>query len=209
MIKYYKWKMSFNESQVDVIGISTAQLKDEKGEDKSFLSKLELKKFEALSSRKRKNEYFVGRNACKQLLLDYLDLGNLKADDISVVNSKNGIPIILPDQINLSVSITHSGRYLSCLLFSSDLKFGIDMEDLSNIKESIKYATLATEMKLYEKGMDIMFFYTMILVSKEALGKALKIGISQGINKYEISNIKKKPIYCQVQELSGIYYILC
>lgn len=152
----------------------------------SVLSEKELEYLDTLKNVKNRIQWISGRYAVKTALFKYkLDRGALMdLSCIDVLKEKDSSPSII-QYPELCVSITHSYPY--CIGVVANNKIGIDLEKISEIKESlIRHFYSEKEQMLLESLKDTneyskqaMIFWTR----KEAVSKVYRLGMQMDFKK--------------------------
>ncbi|MBT3392553.1 MAG: 4'-phosphopantetheinyl transferase superfamily protein [Elusimicrobiaceae bacterium] len=137
--------------------------------------------FASLKFDKRKKDYLVGRYTAKKLLLEnFVKNAKLSFKDISILKDEDGKPdlYINGEKSNIMLSISHSGDFASAIA-STKLKFlGVDTEKIETRSESwAKQSFYNTEYPTNPQNQTDEFF-TTLWAKKEAVVKALGVGLS-------------------------------
>lgn len=158
----------------------------------TILSQEEFDICSRFKSEKRKNEYLAGRYVAKLALASESDTDFEFAKNFSILNDDKGSPYIKNSDFNLT--ITHSNKIAVALV--SKFVYGIDIEKI-NIK---RLSALKRMSPTQDNPKILTTFWTL----KEALSKALKTGIIEPFNKYEIENFQNCGSYfrCTFQNFS-------
>lgn len=96
------------------VGIDLCQISRIKLEQRFIDFVLSIKEQELMNKRKKKEEFLASRFAAKEAFLkaNQKGLGEIKMNEIEVLNKENGAPfIIFNNKIYENVSISHDGDY--------------------------------------------------------------------------------------------------
>lgn len=156
----------------------------------SVLSEKEIQHLNSLKIEKNRIQWIAGRYAVKSALFKY-KLERAALMDLScidILKGEDSSPYILQYK-DMCVSITHSFPY--CIGMVSNKKIGIDIEEISEPKESlIRYfysnqenTILENLKKTDEYCQRAMIFWTR----KEAVSKLLKLGMKMDFKKLDTS----------------------
>ena len=156
----------------------------------SVLSEEEIRHLDSLKIEKNRIQWIAGRYAVKSALFKY-KLERAALMDLScidILKGEDSSPYI-PQYQDICVSITHSFPY--CIGIVSNKKIGVDLEEISEPKESlIRYfystgekAILANFKKSDEYCQRAMIFWTR----KEAVSKFLKLGMKMNFKEIDTS----------------------
>lgn len=153
---------------------------------KDILSEKEQKYFDSLKFDKRKRDYLVGRYTAKKLLLENF-VKNPASDfkDISILKDTDGKPelYINDKRPDIILSISHSGDFASAVA-SKELKFlGVDTEKIeirsrSWAEQSFYNTEYPTDLVADFSSEKSAKFFTTLWAKKEAVVKALGVGLS-------------------------------
>ncbi|MBH5320088.1 4'-phosphopantetheinyl transferase superfamily protein [Paenibacillus sp. GSMTC-2017] len=155
----------------------------------TVLSPFEMNMYQKISNEGRKREFLYGRYAIKKNLSDNFPSLDEAYNRITVEYGVLRFPII-KDHI-IEVGLSHSKTYALSILYSKDNLVGIDMEtmrpdipieDMLNESEKVLIGESSSKIE-----MAYMFFSC-----KEALGKALKMGLLADYTIYEIQTIQSE-----------------
>ncbi|WP_206868960.1 4'-phosphopantetheinyl transferase family protein [Clostridium zeae] len=153
---------------------------------KESLSEKENIHFLNLHGKIKKKEFLIGRYSAKCAVSGLAD--NLSMNEITVRNGFSGEPLIDTNgEQQYYISISHKGN-VSVSIASNLTEFlGIDLEyDDKNRFEAIELICSEKEkIKFLPYGLHIILW-----TAKEALSKALKTGLIEGLRKYEIESIR-------------------
>lgn len=151
-----------------------------------ILSPMELELYRNITNEVRRREFLMGRYAIKKNLLDNLPLGQEKFTNISVEYGSLRFPIIKDELVE--VGLSHSKTYVFSMLYSKDNVVGVDME---TIRADIPIMEIlsASEKEVIAHADSPFTFAYIFFSCKEALGKALKIGLLADYSIYEIESM--------------------
>ncbi|EAD7632587.1 4'-phosphopantetheinyl transferase superfamily protein [Listeria monocytogenes] len=156
-----------------------------------ILSSDELNRYENMSSEKRKQEFLAGRYALKTNLLKHRFSTEKTYNDISIDYGSLGYPMLREGDFEIGLS--HSRNYVFSVIYSRENIVGVDIE---TIRSDIFLEKLLTdsEKELFIDS-DVTSKMAYILFScKEALGKALKIGLLADYSIYEVKKVENMTI---------------
>lgn len=156
----------------------------------SVLSEKEIQHLHSLKIDKNRIQWIAGRYAAKSALFKY-KLERAALMDLScidILKGEDSSPYILQYK-DMCVSITHSFPY--CIAIVSNKKIGIDLEQISEPKESLiscfysdeEKTILENLKKIDEYCQRAMIFWTR----KEAVSKLLKLGMKMNFKKLDTS----------------------
>ena len=166
-------------------------------ETQGLLSPFEFQMFSAFRFQKRRDEWLMGRWTAKSLVQSQPAYHRIPLDKIEIRNMPEGAPYILLQDGKLPgncLSISHSDSLAFCALASGpDLQIGADLEKIEARVGNFAadYFTQA-EQSLVDahssKSRDILI--TLIWSVKEAMLKALGVGLHWDTRQVEISEIE-------------------
>lgn len=163
------------------------------------ISHSEYKIYEKIKGVKRKEQYLWGRYIAKCCIKEFIGNENT---NLSINRGIFGFPYIERNVYDLEVGIAHRKKYIAAIVFHKSIIVGIDIEDMENIEtleSTLEFYTTATERRLCSGEMSKEKFYKILWICKEALGKALHIGIENKIKDFELKNIRKYLNYYLVE----------
>jgi phosphopantetheinyl transferase len=150
---------------------------------KAWLSKSELKRFDAIGSEKIKVQFACGRVASKIALGIFEDVA---PSDVDIVNEESGRPII--NNSGYGVSISHCEEWIVSLIFPKEFVFGVDVEQVrGNRCNALKYINSDSE-QIPDNLQSLTVAWTM----KEALSKALKRGFNLSFEDLTMAGFSEK-----------------
>jgi 4'-phosphopantetheinyl transferase len=155
---------------------------------KNCLSDLEIRKCEEIVFSRQKELFYMRKGITRIILSRLL---NINPRDIQYEYSFNGKPLIKENDKNIQFNISHSKEYL-LVAAAQAIDIGVDIE---KINYSLDYSLIAKdifspeEMKIfnsYSKKQQLYSFYKA-WVQKEAVSKALGLGLSIGFNSFSVN----------------------
>lgn len=155
--------------------------------ESSILSQIEKNYFDSMRWNNRKVAYLLGRLTAKKAL--YSIDSSIDFAKISISNGIFNQPIVNGN--DLKVSIAHSNKMGVSIAFHKDIILGIDIETV-NASQNTTLMEIVTneELEMFKGKIDnISIVLTILWTIKEALGKALKTGITIEFNLMQISQV--------------------
>jgi phosphopantetheinyl transferase len=157
-----------------------------------MLSEAERIYFQRFHHPKRRREWLCGRIAAKMALLDMYEAEEFRR--LTLLPDEHGRPVVSGlTKNNLSLSITHSGKYAAALAVPRE-SCGIDLQKISDKLPSLtNYFASEAELKLLKNQSDLgseETALTMLWAVKEAVKKSVfadQPGIFSGIEAQRIS----------------------
>lgn len=150
-----------------------------------FLSENELKYFERFTIESRRHSFLLGRLASKIALAHFLGDANLRANEINI-----GVflfPVVAKG--HALISISHSDQIGIAVAGDCEHPIAVDLE---KIMKSEAYIGLGfeKELELFTTiELDLNTKYTVLWSAREALGKALKTGLTVPLDVFAIQKI--------------------
>jgi 4'-phosphopantetheinyl transferase len=166
------------------------------GKSSEFLSPAELRKLSLLRFPKRRSEWLLGRWTAKSLVQSLPAYRYYSLDKIEIRNTPQGVPRIYLPEGSISrdcLSISHRDDLAFCALaLGPDLKIGADLEKIEpragNFAED--YFTQAEQRLVGSHPVEIRAILTTLIWSaKEAMLKALGVGLRWDTRQVEISAV--------------------
>ncbi|MGN7415966.1 MULTISPECIES: 4'-phosphopantetheinyl transferase family protein [unclassified Paenibacillus] len=159
-----------------------------------ILSPYEHEIYDNITNEGRRKEFLVGRYAIKKNLKDQFPSYHGEMSNISVEYGSLRFPLIHDNLFE--VGLSHSKTYALSVLYSKDNVVGVDIE---TIRSDIPIAEMLSEAekKLIEHLYPALQFAYIFFSCKEALGKALKMGLLADYSIYEISEVVSELIHGQ------------
>lgn len=160
------------------------------------------------SYKKRRKSYYYGRISGKIAVSDYL---NINYQDFYITKGVFSQPIVCcNNNVNCQVSISHTDSASASIAFDEKHPMGIDIEKVDNKNSEIlkKYFTYN------ERQLCLNEIYPLIIwTAKEAVSKALKMGLTIPLNILEINSIMESnriyslsfKIFSQFKAISFLY----
>ncbi len=158
-----------------------------------FLSKSEKEQLSGFQFAAKKESYLLGRLAAKRAL------GGLLAEpDLRQIEIRSGIygqPLVHHPRAGCAeVTVSHSHGLAVALAFPSEVPMGIDLETVS----AISARTIIGELEasppelawLVSAGVDEATACGVLWTAREALGKALRIGLNSPLGILALSEIR-------------------
>jgi 4'-phosphopantetheinyl transferase len=159
----------------------------------SALHTIEYQRYESFSSNIRKVSFLLGRYCAKKAIASLFNIHSL-----SQIYIDSGIfnqPVIkLPPNIpNMRVSISHDGVSAVALAFPEEHPMGIDIESIDEDKSSEISAHFTVHEKTLYHGINNSKteIDTILWTAKESLSKALKTGLTTGLDIMELGTLEK------------------
>ncbi|MDR0632212.1 MAG: 4'-phosphopantetheinyl transferase superfamily protein [Holosporaceae bacterium] len=146
---------------------------------KEWLSDGELEKLDRIGIEKRRKEFCLGRATTKKALSSFVD--GLVFRNVNIINEKSGCPVI--GNSDYATSISHAGDVVASLVFKGNFSFGLDIENLKRNSIKAVKSVISDGESIPDDAKSLMAAWTL----KEALGKALKCGLSLPFEEFELS----------------------
>lgn len=156
----------------------------------SVLSEKEIQHLDSLKIEKNRIQWIAGRYAVKSALFKY-KLERAALMDLSCIDILKGedSSAYILQYKDICVSITHSFPY--CIGIVSNKKIGIDLEKISETKDSLIRYFYSNEEKTILKNLKKTDEYCqramMFWTRKEAVSKLLKLGMKMDFKKLDTS----------------------
>ncbi len=153
-----------------------------------MLHPLELSRYDALPSGRRRKSYLLGRYAAKHAFAALTG-----EEDPGAVLIRNGVfdqPVLTHERArNIQVSISHSADFGAALAFPETHPMGIDIERIDPSRTGILETQATTEEKDLLRSCAVSFdaALTLLWTAKEALSKILKTGMTVPPEVLEVS----------------------
>lgn len=161
----------------------------------AFLHPQERKYYEKLKFEKRIKSYLAGRLTAKKAIVAYTG-----EKDLTRILIQSGIftqPVVIYEQPNIQVSISHSDDFGAAVAFPEAHPMGIDIEKIHREQnEAIERETTESEIKLIQ-GLPFSYeiMLTLLWTAKEALSKVLKTGLMTPFKIFEVAKIEDHQDY--------------
>lgn len=154
----------------------------------------ERKYYETLTAERRQASYLMGRITAKKALLE-MDPDHSFVDmNIRMGAFKDPVPHFPCDR-PLQIGITHTSTMAASLAFPATHPMAIDLEDLDEKRAQTmqKHCQPAEweEMKAQELNATLLF--TILWTAKEAIAKALRIGLTSPFSLMTVKGLKQHP----------------
>jgi 4'-phosphopantetheinyl transferase len=158
-----------------------------------FLGENEQEHLKGFKFPAKREGFLLGRLAAKRALGALLEEPDLRQIDIH--SGVYGQPLVRhPRAGNVQVSVSHSHGMAVALAFPADFPMGIDLETVS----AISSATIIGELEaspaeftwLATGGEDEATACCVLWTAREALGKALKIGLNSPLGILSLADIR-------------------
>ncbi|NHJ47486.1 MAG: KR domain-containing protein, partial [Asgard group archaeon] len=193
-IKMQKVKRLFKlpkESSIDVAKVDTIKSKTKTDPDyvNNYLHAEERAKFKAFKVDKRRFEWLTGIIAAKRTIR--LSNPDINYQDILIEKTAFGKPFVKINRKTIPLSISHSNGY-AVAVSNGSKSIGIDLEQIEPRDDSFVQEMLSpTEIKLLkDKNIELTHeIITKIWTAKEAVLKALGIGLNIDLHYLKISTI--------------------
>jgi len=165
-----------------------------------WLSPAEQQKLATLRFPKRRDEWLLGRYAAKSLLRSLPAYRGLPPKAIEVRNDPDGVPALVLPAGTLppgSLTISHSGPYALCAVSAGpDLRIGADLERVETRSEDFiedYFTPCEREMVHAARRESRDFVATLVWSLKEAMLKALGVGLRWDTRRVEVSETDSLP----------------
>jgi 4'-phosphopantetheinyl transferase len=154
------------------------QTREDMPETDDWLRAEERERLAALRTPKRRADWLVGRWAAKQLVRA-VDCLPLEPQDIAVSSVRDGSPqVYIGGSPRYTLSISHSHGRALCALVNAG-RLGADIERIEHrIPQFIEDYFTEDEQNIVRGARDADFLVTAIWSAKEAVLKALRLGLT-------------------------------
>ncbi len=158
-------------------------------EARHLLHPYEWNQYERYQYAKRKNSFLLGRISAKKAVSFYTGINPIS------FYIKNGI-FNQPELFDLGhsssgISISHTDELGFSAAFDTCCSLGVDIEQITDPAAGYIYNYLTEN----EKNISYSFHPVILWAAKEALSKALKVGLTSEFTIYEIKSIQPQPKY--------------
>lgn len=161
-----------------------------------FLSTSELQKLSAFRFAKRRQEWLLGRWAAKSLIRSLPAYHDYSLTEIEILSAAEGAPSfqmrgggIAPN----GLSISHCDQFALCALSSgTDVSIGIDMEKIEPRSHTFVkdyFTPLEVGLVIAQASESKDMLTTLIWSAKEAMLKALRVGLHWDTRQVEIYKV--------------------
>jgi 4'-phosphopantetheinyl transferase len=150
----------------------------------------EIDYYKTLPVEKRKKSYSIGRYSAKKALSALVGEKNLKSTFIDRGLFNHPI-VVIPNNQNFQVSISHCDDVGAALAFPEALPMGIDVERVDPAKKKVIESQTTEKEKELIKSLPHSYSTLLVLLwtAKEALSKILKTGLMTPFKISEISDL--------------------
>lgn len=147
--------------------------------------------FNTLIFQKRRRSYLLGRFVAKQAVAKLTGQTNLAS--IIIQPGIFNQPIVVCNEQNIQVSITHCGNCALAIAFPEAYPLGVDLEkiDYGNIEVLEKQMSPVEKKQISFLPFSRAAKATLIWTAKEALSKVLKTGLITPLEVFEIEKIER------------------
>jgi 4'-phosphopantetheinyl transferase len=157
----------------------------------SALHTIEYQRYESFKSDVRKVSFLLGRYCAKKAIASLYNIQSL--NQIHIDSGIFNQPVIKSPNIpNMRVSISHDGVSAVALAFPEEHPMGIDIERIDEGKSSEISSYLTTHEKTLYQGLNNSEteIDTIMWTAKESLSKALKTGLTTGLEILELESLE-------------------
>ncbi len=165
------------------------------GEGSEFLTPAEKRTYVSFRFSKRRNEWLGGRIAGKESVSHFLDDSGIHVTNnrIGILSRPSRAPYVVIDNEeaeNLNISITHSNEFAAAAVCGDGIiGLGVDIEIVKDRSESfsrVAFTSGERDSFAASTGKELPLMSTMAYTLKEAVTKALGIGLSVNTHDVEI-----------------------
>jgi 4'-phosphopantetheinyl transferase len=158
-----------------------------------FLSESEKKQLGNFQFSKKKQDFLLGRLAAKRALGALLPEPDLRCIEIRAGDL--GQPLVQHARAgSAEVTVSHSHGLAVALAYSAAYPMGIDLETVSAVSATTIIGELGTSASeqswLAAAGVDDAIACCVLWTAREALGKALKVGLNRPLNALALAEIR-------------------
>lgn len=156
-----------------------------------YLHTRERNYYNDLKFEKRIRSYLIGRFAAKQAIAALIGEHSLK--DIAIDYGVFNQPIIMFNNQNVQVSITHCDDFGAAIAYPEGHPMGIDVERINqdNMDVLEKQITADEREKIDACSLSYEMGLTLLWTVKEALSKILRTGLMTPFEVFEVSQIER------------------
>lgn len=159
----------------------------------AFLSESEEERFRTFQFAAKKQSFLLGRLAAKTALGALLPEPDLRR--IEIHSGVYGQPLVShPRAGSLEVTVSHSHGLAVALAFPAEYPMGIDLETISAVSAGTIIGELEASVPeqawLATAGVDDATACCVLWTAREALGKALKIGLNSPLGVLALTEIR-------------------
>ena len=158
-----------------------------------FLSEREKEQLGGYKFAAKKQDFLLGRLAAKRALGALLAEPDLRC--IEIRTGDHGQPLVQhPQKGSAEVTISHSHGLAVALAFPAGYPMGIDLETVSAVSAATIIGELGTSAPeqawLATGGVDGATACCVLWTAREALGKALKVGLNSPLGTHSLTDIR-------------------
>ncbi|MEO8145305.1 MAG: 4'-phosphopantetheinyl transferase superfamily protein, partial [Betaproteobacteria bacterium] len=158
-----------------------------------FLSEKETKQLAGFKFAAKREGYLLGRLAAKHALASLLAEPDLR--QIEIRAGVYGQPLVQhPRAADAEVTVSHSHGLAVALAFPAQYPMGIDLETISAVAAQVVIGELEASPPeltwLATGGADAATACCVLWTAREALGKALKIGLNSPLGMLSLTEIR-------------------
>ncbi len=158
-----------------------------------FLSEGEKEQAEGFQFAAKKQGFLLGRLAAKRALGALMDEPDLR--QIGIRAGVYGQPLVRhPRAASIEVSVSHSHGLAVALAFPAEYPMGIDLETIAAVSAEVILGELEASPPeltwLATGGVDAATACCVLWSAREALGKALRIGLNSPLGILALSEIR-------------------
>ena len=158
-----------------------------------FLSGSEKAQLEGFKFAAKKQDFLLGRLAAKRALGALLQEPDLRR--IEIGSGDHGEPLVRhPQAGSAEVTLSHSHRLAVALAHSAAYPMGIDLETVSAVSAGTIIGELGASAPeqawLAAAGIDDATACCVLWTAREALGKALKVGLNRPLGALALTDIR-------------------
>jgi len=150
--------------------------------------------YKTLTAERRQASYLLGRITAKKALLETGSDSPYSGINICMGAFKDPVPHF-PSDRPLQVGITHTSTMAASLAFPATHPMAIDLEDLDvkRAQTMQKHCQPAEWEEMDGEGMDPTLLFTILWTAKEAIAKALRIGLTSPFSLMAVKGLKQHP----------------
>jgi len=158
-----------------------------------FLSESEKERLGSFQFAAKKQEFLLGRSAAKRALGALLEEPDLR--QIEIRSGIYGQPLVHHPRISSAeVTVSHSHGLAIALAYPAEYPMGIDLETISTVSAETIIGELEASPQeltwLATGGVDAATACCVLWTAREALGKALRIGLNSPLGVLSLSEIR-------------------
>lgn len=160
-----------------------------------FLGEPEKEQAAGFRFAEKRQGYLLGRLAAKRALGALLEEPDLRR--IGVHSGVYGQPLVRhPRAESLEVSVSHSHGFAVALAYPAEYPLGIDLETIAGVSAAVVLGELGASPPelawLASGGVDAATACCVLWGAREALGKALRIGLNSPLGILALSRIEER-----------------